>query len=73
MTDKSISLKFTGKMVILVDMEGYDPLEFTINDMDVVTEVMHVLLGKSGNIDNVQSYSEEEGKKLKTMVEGKND
>ena len=67
---KELPLKFTGKMTVLVDVEEFDPMQFTVDDIDIVMEVVHVIIGKKGTME-VSSYGKKEGKKFKSMVEMK--
>jgi hypothetical protein len=51
-----LELKFTGKMSILIEKENHGPIEFRINDMDTVMEVVRVFLGKIGSKTPVSAY-----------------
>lgn len=63
-----IHLTFTGKMVIIVELEEFGPMEFTIDDKDMTLDIMKVMLGISNNF-TVNSYSKKEEKALKKLLE----
>lgn len=65
-------LTFTGKMVIIVELEEFGPMEFTIDDKDMVLDVMKVILGVSNNF-SVNSYSKRDEKTLKKLLEKPNE
>lgn len=67
-------LKFqpTGKMVVLIEMEGVDgPFELRVNDVDIVLDVMRTMIDHMGNTLDVSSYTDEEEKLLAKYVRGK--
>jgi hypothetical protein len=70
-TVDSLKLDFTGKMVVLIDLEGYGPIELKVDDKEVTLAVMKLILDLTGNVSTVDSYTAVEGKKLKKMLEGK--
>lgn len=68
----SLRLDFNGKMLIIIDTDEWGPIEFNVNDKETVLEVMRTLINCSDNNWSVDSYTKNEGKKLKKMV-NKND
>lgn len=46
MTD-DLRLNFTGKAVLIVELENAGPMEFRFNDMDVLHKLVEVLLDKT--------------------------
>lgn len=69
---KELSLTFTGKMVVIVELEEFGPMEFTIDDKDMAMDIMNVILGVSGVMEPT-FYSKTEEKTLKKLLEKKND
>jgi hypothetical protein len=63
-------LKFTGKMSILIELEGYGPLEFRVNDLDVVKKVTDIILKATDNITTVNSYGKREQKTMQKLLDG---
>jgi len=65
-----LQLKFTGKMSVLIELEGYGPLEFRVNDLDVVKKVAAVILDVTDNITTVNSYGKREQKNMQKLLDG---
>jgi len=65
-----LKLDFTGKMVLLVDLHGYSPIELRTDDKELVTEVMKLIIDRMGNVSDVDTFTKAEEKKLKKYVEG---
>lgn len=63
-------LKFTGKMSVLIELEGYGPLEFRVNDLDVVKKVADVILKVTDNITTVNSYGKREQNAMQKLLDG---
>jgi hypothetical protein len=66
---KSLKLEFTGKMVLLVDLDGYGPMELRVDDKDLVTEVMRLIIERTGNVSDVNTFTATELKRLKKYME----
>jgi len=64
----SLKIDFTGKMVVIFDLEGWGPMELRIDDKEVAVAVLKTILELTGNISTVNSYTTAEGKKLKKYV-----
>ena len=64
---EEITLTFTGKMVVIVELEEFGPMEFTIDDKDTAKDIMHVILGVSGTMEP-KSYSAKEEKTLRKLL-----
>jgi hypothetical protein len=69
-TPKPFKLDFTGKMVLLVDLDGYGPMEIRADDKELVAEVMKLIIERTGNVSDVNTFTKAETKKLKKYVEG---
>jgi hypothetical protein len=69
-TKPELNLKFTGKMTILIELEGYGPLEFRVNDLDVVKKVADVILDATDNVTSVNSYGKREQKTMQKLLDG---
>jgi hypothetical protein len=68
---KSLKLDFTGKMVLLVDLEGYGPIELRADDKELVTDVMKLIIEHTGNVSDVKTFTKAETTKLTKYVQGK--
>ena len=66
--DKDLQLNFTGKAVLLVDIEGHGPIEFRIDDLAVVMQISKILLDASSNTMTVNSYNKREENKMRTLL-----
>lgn len=56
---EGLKLDFTGKMSLLIELEGHGPIEFRINDKDVCIKIVQVLLNEMGTKTTVNSYDED--------------
>jgi hypothetical protein len=56
---EGLKLDFTGKMSLLIELDGYGPMEFRINDKDVCLEIVRVLLKEMGTKTTVDSYDDQ--------------
>lgn len=65
---KELSLTFTGKMVVIAELEEFGPMEFTIDDKDTAMEIIKAILGVSGVMEP-KSYSKKEEKTLRKLLE----
>lgn len=64
-----LSLKFTGKMSVLIEVEDYGPLQFRINDMELVKKVAEFIMEVTDNKTTVDSYNKREEKTLKKILD----
>jgi len=69
----SLKLELNGKALLMLDTDEWGPIELRIDDKETAVELLRVIVDNLGNISSVDSYTKAEGKKLKKMVEGKND
>lgn len=69
-TPKDLNIRFTGKMSIIIEMEQYGPLEFRINDLDVVTKVAGIILDATDNTMSVNVYNTNEKKAMQKLLDG---
>ena len=67
----SLKLELNGKALLMLDTDEWGPIELRIDDKETAVELLRVIVDNLGNISTVDSYTKEEGKKLKKMVEGK--
>jgi hypothetical protein len=63
-------LKFTGKMSILIELEGHGPLEFRVNDLQVVKDAVQIILDHTNNKTPVNSYGKREQKTMQKILDG---
>lgn len=68
--DKELKLTFTGKMTILIELEEHGPLQYNINDLDTVMDVVRILLKATNNKTSVNSYNKREEKQMQKLLDG---
>ena len=68
-TTKKLKLNFTGKATFLVELEDFGPIEYRIDDREVVLEIFKVLIEKMGPTTPVDSYDKKTQKKLETLLD----
>lgn len=61
-------VELTGKMTLLIEQEGYGPIQISVNDKDIVIQVLRKLLDMDGNIMNVNSYNARTQKTFEKML-----
>jgi hypothetical protein len=66
---EEIKLNFTGKATILIELEDFGPIEYRINDMDVVINILELLLAEMGTTTPVNSYDKKTQKKLQKLLD----
>lgn len=64
----SFKLDLTGKMTILIELDGYGPLQISVNNKDTVVEVIRMLLDMGGSIMDVDSYDKKTQKKFEKLL-----
>ena len=62
-------LKFTGKMSMIIELEGHGPLIYNINDLAVVSKAVKVILDSVDNTTPVNSYNKREEGKFRRILE----
>lgn len=63
----SLELKFTGKVTMILDLEGYGPMIVTINDKDVVRDCTSIIT-KYGADMNTDTYETTVGKVARALL-----
>ena len=58
--EKEVKLKFTGKMSILIELEGSGPMQWRVNDADITMEIARIMLSHMNNKLSVDSYDTKE-------------
>ena len=58
----------TGKAIVLVELEEHGPIEWRINDKQIVLELIRVILNESEHQTTVNSYNKKEEKKMRDML-----
>lgn len=66
---KDFKLKFTGKMTILIEQEEHGPIQFRVDDIDVVLEVARIILKHTDNTMTVDSYNKREETTFKKLLD----
>jgi hypothetical protein len=65
----SLKLNFTGKATFVIELEDFGPMEYRIDDKEVVFEIFKVLIEKMGPTTPVDSYDKKTQKKLETLLD----
>lgn len=65
---EEFNLKFTGKMSILIGLEGHGPMQWRVNDVELVTKVARLILEETDNTTTVNSYDTREQKTLEKIL-----
>jgi hypothetical protein len=68
-TTPELVLKFTGKMSILIEQENHGPMEWRVNDMDIVMAVVRIILDKTDNKSTVDAYDARTQKTFKKILD----
>lgn len=64
-----IKLKFTGKMSVLIELEGFGPMQWRVNDFDTTMKVVKVILDETDNKSTfVDSYDKKEQKTFEKIL-----
>ncbi len=64
-----VRLNFTGKAVVIMELEDYGPIEYRINDVDVVLNLMKLVIAEMGNTTPVSSYDGRTAKTFKKLLD----
>lgn len=62
------NLSFTGKATLIVELEKYGPMEFRVNDKDILLKLMDILLDESNNITQVNAYDDDVEKTFRNIL-----
>ena len=65
---EDFNLSFTGKATLIVELEKYGPMEFRINDKDVLLKLMDILLDESNSITEVNAYDDNAEKTFRNIL-----
>lgn len=63
-------LQFTGKMSMIIELEGHGPLVYNINDLNAVTKAIKVILDTADNTTPVNSYNKREERTFRKLLDG---
>lgn len=66
MNTNQLNINFTGKASVIIELEEYGPLQFNINDINIVCELVSVLIAEQSSTVDVYNATEE--KKLKSIL-----
>lgn len=67
----SLALKLQGRMLIVVDLEDFGPMEWRVEeDPQLVADVLSLLIDRLGPIMSADSYKAAYGRKLKRLLDG---
>lgn len=64
-----LKLQFTGKMTMIIELEGHGPLIYNVNDLSTVSKAVKVILDSMNNTTPVNSYNKREEVKFKKILE----
>jgi len=66
--ENDLKLKFTGKAIVLIEIDEYGPIEFRIDDLNTVMQISKILLDASSNTMTVNSYNKREENKMRNLL-----
>jgi len=67
----SLALKLQGRMLIVVDLEDFGPMEWRVEeDPQLVADVLSLLVERLGPTMSADSYKAAYGRKLKRLLDG---
>jgi hypothetical protein len=55
---EELKLMFTGKAALIIDLEGFGPMEFSFNDHVVLQKIVRIMLDELGELSTVNSYDD---------------
>lgn len=64
---KKLQVNFTGKTIVVVE-SSWGPIEFSINDLDITTAVVSLMLKESHGELGVTAFSDDDGEIMKNML-----
>jgi hypothetical protein len=67
-----LTISFTGKALVVVE-SNWGPIEFSMNDIDSVTELVRLVLGDTGSLKVGDAYTDDEQKTLESLLRRIND
>ena len=72
MTDETkdgLELRFTGKATILFELEGFDPISIGVNDIELCTKIMQLLIDNSVEDFNVEVSTDEMNERYRKVLD----
>jgi hypothetical protein len=66
--DLAENIQFTGKATCIIDTSPWGPIRFNINDKELVIEIVRTLLEHSGNITQIDGYTDDERTVLDNLL-----
>jgi hypothetical protein len=66
---QDITLDFTGKATLVVELVGYGPMEFRIDSKDTLMKIVRVLLEEMNNTTTVDSYDKRTQNTLNKLLD----
>lgn len=67
---EDIKLQFTGKMTMIIELEGHGPLIYNVNDLQTVSKAVKVILDTADNTTPVNSYNKREERTFRKLLDG---
>jgi hypothetical protein len=67
--ENDLKLKFTGKAIVLIEIDEYGPIEFKIDDLETVMKISKIMLDTTNNITPVSAYNKREENKMRKMLD----
>lgn len=64
-----LKIDFTGRMVIVLELEDYGPMEIGIDDKDAVLAVVRAIIDRTDSTMTVNSYSASRARTLRRLLE----
>ena len=64
-----LKFDFTGKMVVVLELDPYGPMEFRVDDKDVCTKIIRLLLKEMGPSFPVDAYNKKTENTLRKIMD----
>lgn len=63
-----LRLDFTGRMSVVIELQDYGPMEFRVDDLEVVKRVVRVILDASAGDMDVNEQTKQQSRRLKKVL-----
>jgi hypothetical protein len=68
-TKDGLELRFTGKATILFELEDFDPINIGVNDIELCTKIMKLLIDNSVEDFNVEVSTDEMNERYRKVLD----
>jgi hypothetical protein len=64
-----LTVKFTGKATVLFELEEFDPINIGVNDIELCTKIMQLLIDNSVKNFNVEVSTDEMNERYRKVLD----